>query len=66
VVIDIPSREIKGSYFLGTNDEAVVVKDVVLGFDSIWVATDKSIYVASQYESNLYKLFKLARYRRPT
>jgi ligand-binding sensor domain-containing protein len=54
LVLDIRNKEIKGSYLLGATDDAVVVKDVTLGFDSIWVATDKGIYVASKYETNLY------------
>lgn len=54
LLIDIPNREIKSTYFLGTTQEAVAVKDITLGFDSIWVATDKGIYVAPQNETNLY------------
>ncbi|PLX24202.1 MAG: hypothetical protein C0599_02690 [Salinivirgaceae bacterium] len=54
LLINIPQKEIKSTYFLGTSQQSVVVKDVTIGFDSVWVATDQGIFVAPERGTNLY------------
>ncbi len=54
VIINVPQREIQSTYFLGTSQNPVTPNDVTVAFDSIWVPTDKGLYVAQRTGINLH------------
>ncbi len=54
VVLNIPQREIQSTYFLGTSQNPVIPNDVTVAFDSIWVPTDKGLFVAQRTGINLH------------
>lgn len=54
VLVNVPKLEVQSTYFFGNSMEAVTVKDVAVGFDSIWVASDKGIFNAELRGTNLH------------
>ncbi|HCB63528.1 MAG: hypothetical protein A2W93_07445 [Bacteroidetes bacterium GWF2_43_63] len=53
VVIDIPKKEIKDTYYIGDNGAQVNVKDIEFYGDSIFASSDEGIYKADLNSSNL-------------
>jgi hypothetical protein len=46
VVIDVPGREIKETYFIGTSGEAVRVRDIAIHNEVIYAATEQGLRTA--------------------
>lgn len=53
VVVDIEREEIKDTYFIGENGVQVNVLSTSIAHNSIYAATNKGLYRADIYESNL-------------
>lgn len=53
VVFDLERREVKDSYFIGPNGNQIPVYDIAFFNDSIFAATNKGIYRASLFSTNL-------------
>lgn len=54
VLLNIPKLEIQSTYFLGNSQQSILVSDIAIAFDSIWVTTDKGVYTAAQQGVNLH------------
>ena len=53
VVVDIEREEVKDTYFIGENGAQVNVLSTSIAHNSIYAATNKGLYRADIYESNL-------------
>ena len=53
VVVDIEREEVKDTYFIGENGSQVNVLSTSIAHNSIYAATNKGLYRADIYESNL-------------
>lgn len=53
VVLDLERKEIKDTYYIGTNGTAVDVKSVALNDTYIFAATDNGVYQAARNNPNL-------------
>lgn len=53
VVINLDKMEVADTYFIGAEGEKLVVNDIEINSNSIWVATNQGIYSADLSSSNL-------------